>query len=247
MLLIHYPSCFKALDYFIDSYNALHSRRQERLQTGDVLTAKEIIRIYGLALLKANSCQPLQMEHLPSLQTNNKQLARLVKCSARTIQRHIVKLKLAGFITRKIFHGSNANYELLINPKLLLTKQSVDVHKGKTELKEAWRKVGQLSASEAVLSSEKTKCPHTYCSNIGNTINNVVIGVNNPDKSAAGAFTVGNTDGNIDGNTGEIACEKIGNKKTGAAPGPEKQGRLPRGWNLQRSGMNALTPPATTP
>ena len=110
MIVIHYPTAYKALDCFIDLFNEKAEKSTQRLRTGAVMTAKEIIRIYGISLLKANGYQEVNKEKLPSLQTNNKQLAKLVKCSSRTIQRHILKLRSAGIVTNKIFHCSNSNF-----------------------------------------------------------------------------------------------------------------------------------------
>src|SRR4051812_9582070 len=109
MIVIHYPTAFKALDCYIDTYNECAENRKDKLRTGAVMTAKELIRIYGISLLKANGSKEIVAENLPTLQTNNMQLAKLVKCSSRTIQRHVLKLQSAGIITSKIFHGSNSN------------------------------------------------------------------------------------------------------------------------------------------
>ena len=137
MIVIHYPTAFKALDCYIDTFNESAENKKDKLRTGAVMTAKELIRIYGISLLKANGSHEVIAENLPTLQTNNKQLSKLVKCSSRTIQRHILKLQSAGIIINKIFHGSNSNFEVLINPKILLVKQKLNVDKVKKEFQEA--------------------------------------------------------------------------------------------------------------
>ncbi len=143
MILIHYPTAYKALNCFIDVYNDKAEKSTDRLRTGAVMTAKEIIRIYGVSLLKANAMQEIDQNNLPSLQTNNKQLSTLMKCSSRTIQRHITKLQSAGIIINKIFHGSNSNFELWINPNILLIKQKLSVDKLKKEFQEALERTKQ--------------------------------------------------------------------------------------------------------
>ena len=200
MIVIHYPTAFKALNSFIDQYNDEVENGKQRLRTGTVMTAKELIRIYGISLLKASGTMEIKPDHLPTLQTNNVQLSKLVKCSTRTIQRHIIKLKKAGFILKKIFHGSNANFELLINPNILFTKQSIDVNKVKTELKTVFLKSKLHAVDTGISEAVKTNCPHTYSGNNRN-INNILITVHN-------RFTIdGNSRGYIEGYTGEIAPE----------------------------------------
>lgn len=198
MIVIHYPTAYKALDRFIDQYNEKAQKNADRLRTGAVMTAKEIIRIYGVSLLKANGCQQVNIENLPSLQTNNKQLAKLVKCSSRSIQRHILKLQSAGIITNKVFRGSNANYELLINPQILLIKERLPVDNAKNELRQALEQARKNEEKSNFLPVQKTKCPDTYSGNTGN-INNLLIGVHNSKLSIADEPT-----GNRTGNTGEI-------------------------------------------
>ncbi|TAL57600.1 MAG: hypothetical protein EPN85_13755, partial [Bacteroidetes bacterium] len=185
MIVIHYPTAFKALDCFIDTFNESAENGKDKLRTGAVMTAKELIRIYGISLLKANGSQEVIAENLPTLQTNNKQLAKLVKCSSRTIQRHILKLQSAGIITSKIFHGSNSNFEVLINPKILLVKQKLNVDKVKKEFQEALAQSKKNEAKSRISKIQKTNCPDTYCSNTSNKINNIIIAVHNSEHSAS--------------------------------------------------------------
>jgi len=218
MIVIHYPTAYKALNCFIDTYNERAEKNTDKLRTGAVMTAKEIIRIYGISLLKANGCQEVDKDNLPSLQTNNRQLAKLVKCSSRTIQRQIIKLQAAGIITNKIFHGSNSNYELLINPNILLIKQKLNVDNVKKQFQEALEQAKQNNLKSSLLEIQKTNCPDTYSCNTSNKINNIIIAVHNSSQTASEItghenkssqlltheISSGYGTGNTTGNTGEI-------------------------------------------
>jgi hypothetical protein len=221
MIVIHYPTAFKALDHYIDQYNATVATKTDRLRTGAVMTAKELIRIYGISLLKANGCQEVEASQLPTLQTNNMQLAKLVKCSSRSIQRHIIKLRKAKIIIEKIFHGSNSNYEVLINPTILLIKQKLAVDKANKELQQALIQAKQNEVKSSISNLQKTNCPDTYTCNTRN-INNIIIGVCNSFKITTQRPSTnskqrlqfstnenisGNAGGYRTGNTGEIASE----------------------------------------
>lgn len=209
MIVIHYPTAYKALDCFIDLFNEKAEKSSHKLRTGAVMTAKEIVRIYGISLLKANGCQEIDKEKLPPLQTNNMQLAKLVKCSSRTIQRHIIKLHAAGFITNKIFRGSNANYELLINPQILLAKEKLSVDKAKIHFQEVLNQALKNEVKSTISPEQKTNCPHTYSSNNSYKRNNIIITVDNSEKRSSLPLTdedcSGYVTGNTTGNTGEIA------------------------------------------
>jgi hypothetical protein len=207
MIVIHYPTAFKALDGFIDLFNEKTEKSTQRLRTGAVMTAKEIIRIYGISLLKAGDVQEITKDNLPALQTNNQQLARLVKCSARTIQRHIARLRMAGIITHKTFRGSNANYELLINPEILLVKEKLTVEKARQLLDASLEKARQDELKTLDTGGSTSKCPHTYSCNTSNKKNNRIIAVDNSKRSSQPLTSENfssNATGNMTGNAGEI-------------------------------------------
>jgi len=227
MIIIHYPTAFKALDQYIDQYNTTVAIKTDRLRTGAVMTAKELIRIYGISLLKANGCQEVQLHKLPTLQTNNIQLAKLVKCSSRSIQRYIIKLRKAKIIIEKIFHGSNSNYEVLINPTILLIKERLAVDKTNQELQQALILAKENEAKSSLSNLQKTNCPDTYSSNTRN-INNILIGVCNSFKITTQSQpknlkwrwqlltnenNCGNAGGYSSGNTGEIASQDSKNQE----------------------------------
>ena len=54
----------------------------------------------------------------PSLLTNCVRMAKYCDCSDRTVRNHLTRLKKLGVIATK-FHGSNADFELWINPEIL--------------------------------------------------------------------------------------------------------------------------------
>lgn len=176
MLVINYSISYKALDRFVEYHNDSHEALSDKIKASVLLTAKEIIRIYGAFLIKANSIMELTAENLPALKTNNSQLAGLVKVSPRTIQRHIIKLQEAGIITGKEFCGSNSGYELLINPKILLARCRKDLLEAEKELQEAKQKDLE---NQSIKNEGTTNCPHTYTRNNSYNKNNLLIGVDN--------------------------------------------------------------------
>lgn len=216
MIVIHYPTAYKALDCFIDKFNEAAAKSTDKLRTGAVMTAKELIRIYGVSLLKTNGYQAIDKNNLPTLQTNNRQLAKLVKCSSRTIQRHLIKLQSAGIVTSKVFHGSNSNFEVLINPNILLVKEKQPVNNNKDQFQERILPSFKNPEKSAFSATQKTNCPHTYSGNTSNKKNNIIIVVNNSQLETSGdqkrssllltnKIKSGDISGNISGDTGEIA------------------------------------------
>lgn len=215
MIVIHYPTAFKALDRFVDQFNEQAEKYTQRLKTGAVTTAKELVRIYGISLLKANGVQEITRENLPTLQTNNHQLAKLVKCSVRTIQRHITRLQAAGIITRKIFHGTNADYELFIKPEIVLVKEKLTVEKADQALKNSLETARQNDLKALNPIGMTPNCPHTYTCNTGKQNNNIIIPV---DKSKRSSLPLtffseaGDVAGNMAGNAGEVVRKKNKNQ-----------------------------------
>lgn len=234
MIVIHYPTAFKALNEFIDQFNAKTEKGINRLRTGAVMTAKEIIRIYGISLLKANGVRQVDPANIPSLQTNNKQLAKLVKCSPRTIQRHILKLQQVGIIKATLFHGSNSNYELWMNPQILLIKQKQPVDKVNEQFHRSLEAAKQKESGSINSVLQTTNCPHTYSCNTSNKRNNIIIAVNTVDKKRSSlpltiknqaSYATGDT-GNTTGNTGEIAKVEIEKQKKFSEKNVEEAGEI---------------------
>lgn len=180
MIVIHYPTAFKALDQFIEHYNLNASGHSDKIRAGAILTARELLRIYGVSLLKVGSLPGFDRSSLPSLQTNNQQLASLVKCSSRSIQRYVKKLIDAGIITAKKFRGSKANYELWIRPEILSLSQKQHVENAKAEVKIAPEQAKKKQSLPTVYQEQRPSCLHTYT---GNFKNNIITGVETVDNS----------------------------------------------------------------
>ena len=210
MPIIHYATAFNALDHYVDHYNHQTESLSQKVRQAMILTTREIIKIYSLSLLKANSIAPVDLQNLPPLRTNNVQLAKKANASTRTIQRHIARLREANIITAKKWRGSKADYELFINPDILLVTGEKAVNKPEKPLKE----FQNLKTENQQLKKEQTStCPHTDTSNNG-YINNILIGVNKLKNitsslplttSIASRNATGNT---LTGYTGKIAPKK---------------------------------------
>lgn len=178
MIVLHYSIAFKALDAYINLYNSQTEELSGRVRQSVTATAKELIRLYGISLIKANGVGEVDPDNLPSLKTNNVQLATLSHSSSRTIQRHISKLIEAGVITEKVWHGSNASYELWINPKILCVTRKKSQNELKKERDEQLRKKALEAQKEHFEKEQSTKRPHTDSGNTRNT-NNLIIDVVN--------------------------------------------------------------------
>jgi hypothetical protein len=65
--------------------------------------------------------------NLRSLRTNTVQLAKMMRCSERTIRNRLGRLATFQWI-KKIFHGSNAAFEVYINLDLLHLQETTACH-----------------------------------------------------------------------------------------------------------------------
>jgi len=198
MIVINYSTAFKALSSYIKHYN-MEAERNQTIKTSMILTAQELIKIYGVSLAKANSIQEIDKSNLPSLKTNNSQLASRTQASTRTIQRHIKRLLEAGIITKKIFHGSNSSYELFINEKILLATCRLSVNEAKMALELRLNPVSQDTNTQGFKNTSKTFCPHTDTRNNSYKTNNVIKGVDNLSIGSilkSEGYDTGNNSGN---------------------------------------------------
>ncbi len=179
MSIVNYSIAFKALDYHIKEHNQNTDQLSNRIRQAIASTAKDIIKIYGLSLLKASNVTTLDLKNLPPLKTNNLQLAKMGNASPRTIQRHLKRLIDAGIIINKKWHGTNSGYDLWVEPKILLATGLKPVDKPK--IQQDSQKL-QSTHNQSVKNIPTTTCRHTDSSNNG-YINNLIIGVDNSSRA----------------------------------------------------------------
>ena len=169
-MIINYSISFQVLDRYIKDFNSRQEGIGTKVRQSMIATMKEVIKIYGVSLIKSHKVAPVDLDNLPSLRTNNRQLAKLTSASGRTIQRHIKRLLESGILIEKIWHGSHSSYELFINPKILWIST---VNKEKNAPKET----KQLSVENQEDKKIKTsKCPHSYTNKKTDKRNNILIG-----------------------------------------------------------------------
>ena len=173
MIVVNYSIAFNALDHHIKQHNEANDLLSSKIRQAIASTAKDIIKIYGLSLIKANNIEALDAENLPPLKTNNVQLAKMANASTRTIQRHLNRLQAANIITHKVWHGSNSGYELWLNPKILLARcgKAVDTRK-----KQDCSENSEVIEKQLIKKEHSTTCLHTDSSNTS-YINNLLIEV----------------------------------------------------------------------
>ncbi len=170
---IHYSSAFKSLDRFVKNYNEVHPLK-EQIRQAIVFTAQNMIKLYGLSVIKAQSITATSQDKQIPLFTNNVQLGKMGNCSPRTIQRHIKRLCEAGIITHKIWHGSNSSYELLINPKVLGKSVKKGVDNSKLNSKE---QENLNTKNQYLTKREETTCLHTDVTSNNSYTTNILIAV----------------------------------------------------------------------
>ena len=214
MAIIQYSSAFRSLDNYVLQHNANTKDLSSHIRQAMILTAREIIKIYSLSLLKANSIQAVDFQNLPPLITNNVQLSKRARASTRTVQRHLKRLIEANVITKKIWHGSNSGYELFINPSILLIGGVKAVNSSK---KEQPSQKTQTTNNQFFKNNRTTTCPHTDTSNNG-YINNIIMGVHNlKTKASSLPLTSGYESRNATSNTFTGYTGKIDPKKNSDA------------------------------
>ncbi len=209
MALIHYSTTFELLDRHVEAYNSSTSILSSHIRQAMLLTTREIIKIYALSLLKAHQVQPLDVDNLPPLKTNNIQLSKKAKASPRTIQRHLKRLIEAKIILKKVWHGSNSGYDLFLNPKLLFITVNNPVNNAK---KPPEATSSKPSRNQSFKKDVVPTCPHTDTSN-NSYINNIVIAVDKSENRRTQRQNDADNTGYIfSGYTGKIAPKK--NRRT---------------------------------
>ncbi|WP_281989756.1 hypothetical protein [Aquimarina aggregata] len=173
-MIINYSISFEALDQFVLRFNKDQETIGTQVRQSMTATAREVIKIYGASLVKLHKVTPLDACNLPSLRTNNMQLATITRASDRTIRRHIKRLLKCGILIEKIWHGSHSSYELFINPKILWINGVGSVDKVKDKEKDSEK---LKTENQGIKNNRGTKCPHSYTNKKTNKRNNRIIGV----------------------------------------------------------------------
>lgn len=173
-MIINYSISFQALDQFVFRFNNDQETIGTKIRQSMIATAKEVIKIYGVSLVKSNKVAAVDPCNLPSLRTNNMQLATITQASGRTIQRHIDRLLECGILTEKIWHGSHSSYELFINPKILWINGIGSVDKVEKHRKED---KNLSTVNQGIKNISTPKCPHSYTNKKTNKRNNRIIAV----------------------------------------------------------------------
>ncbi len=223
MNIIHFSTVFKRLDQFVKIHNSNSDTLSNHLRQPMVATAKEIIKIYAVSLLKTNKIEPLDLDNIPPLETNSAQLAMMTNVCARTIRRHIRRLLEANVLTEKVFKGRKANYELRFNLDILLINSEKPVYK--TEIAVP-NQENESTENQFFKTSIRTSCPQPNSSN-NSYINNVIIAVHKKLKWSSLSLTSPNFSSNDSGNKFSRYVEEEGAKQinepgTHGTPGARK-------------------------
>jgi len=241
MIVINYSTAFKALNGYIQCYNK-EADRNQTVKPSMILTAQELIKIYGVSLAKANSIQTIDKSNLPSLKTNNCQLAKRTQASTRTIQRHIKRLLEAGIITEKIFHGSNSSFELFINEKILLATCRLSVNEAKMALELKLNPILQSTNKQEVKNTDRTFCPHTDTRNNSYKTNNVIKDVDNLSIGSilkAAGYDTGNSSKRSSAKKQNDLNVSTGNVSTGYTGGKVQEKNQDTGGKVQEKRAEA--------
>lgn len=125
--IINFTQSFRQVDQFIDQYNET-SEYRDQVKLPERTLAKEIIKIYSAMLGRRRNLT--ELAEMPSLYTNNVQLAGRLRRSPRSVMRYVKRLIACGLLVDKKFHGSNSSYEVWINPELIHLESPAMLHKG---------------------------------------------------------------------------------------------------------------------
>lgn len=108
------------LDGFFERYNANKPLR-ERLRGQHKNLTNILVYYFSMEIKKAQAFGDGVNEGapLPSLRTNNRQLAQKLGTCEKTVRNLRKRLETARVITKTVFHGSNSSYELTLSPAIL--------------------------------------------------------------------------------------------------------------------------------
>ncbi|SER16590.1 hypothetical protein [Neolewinella agarilytica] len=124
MLVIHPAKSYILMEELFDQHNKSLSCGQ-RLKGAHLETMKVLVRLLKMETGHYQSCKRPgpQGDLIRSIRTNNVQLAKMLRRCERTVRNLIKRLSAAGFL-KKIFHGSNASFEIQLNTDLLYLQET---------------------------------------------------------------------------------------------------------------------------
>ena len=169
MAIVNYPILrFKSsLENFLRFTKEYNSDKplKEQLRPQHIKMFTRILTLLSRQLYEHNRLfkdtpvfRQLDTGHPVVLYTNRKALSwveKVVKINEHSAYRHVNRLMEAGAVTRKVNHGSQMNFELWINPEILLiTEFSEDENETVPEDPE--------NGNKAVSEEERTNCEPEY-------------------------------------------------------------------------------------
>lgn len=141
-LELHLTDTEKALKKHVQEWNAkrrdeLDAENKTRLENGEKEISFKSVSVKGTHINTAKMLFRALYKHLLTMadgkfaeptpfRTNNHAIATMCCTSPATAWRHICKLTECGVIQFKVFHGSNASYELHFNPEILVAVKNYD-------------------------------------------------------------------------------------------------------------------------
>lgn len=241
---IHLGKSKKLFEGFRDRYNK-NIPLSRRLRVSHKALADLLIYYYSKEIQRAQAYGNGVTEgvELPNLRTNNIQLSRKLDTCEKTVRNLRKRLEKANIITNTIFHGSNASYELTLNPAILHIAAQ-----GQSE-----NRISNFSKNHTptpVFSDSKSPIlPHTVTRTIQDTIKlNKLEGVNFQQKSENQSFKVEKDVGKLLTGCGEMP-EHVENqqlKPIQATPEPDS-GYEPCKTRQETAPPVAAAPPQVAP
>jgi hypothetical protein len=112
----------RILEQKVREYNLKQSNRGNLIKSAPAAMGEKLIRLYKQYFRTwqaQNGFSYKPGNELPYLEVNNQFLSDIMQCSERTVRNYRVRLVSLGLIQETVFHGTNAPFELRINPEFL--------------------------------------------------------------------------------------------------------------------------------
>lgn len=119
---IDFVKSVNLLSQKIEQHNLANSGDSSRkIKVAPAMLAEKLVRLYAKKFVEWQASQlfSVDLNRLPSLEVNNQFLKGIMHVSERTIRNYRDRLKILGFITKEVWHGSAKSYEIWINPEFL--------------------------------------------------------------------------------------------------------------------------------